>query len=200
MCIRQRSRRRFGIRAEIWWWKPRWRREPKQLDTCGAREKTVLVNFCSFRESGTFDGAIDAERESQLAVDKLRTFQSGERVGEKALFGGDCRYTLILKIVGAGYANAARAVHVDAVAVNIDGLARNSEIFELEVGGDRGERSGIFLCGAEIVEMSQLHQVCVEHQAWDLTVGDLQMPDSSHSREWTGGVLDGPRKLKVSVQ
>ena len=116
------------------------------------------------------------------------------------MFGADCRHTLVLKIVGAGYAYAARAVHVDAVAVNIDGLARNSDVFEFEVGGDRGERSGIFLRGAEIVEMSQLHQVCVEHQAWDLTVGDLQVPGSSHSREWTGGVLDGPLKLEISVQ
>ncbi len=48
--------------------------------------------------------------------------------------------------------------------------------------------------------MSQFHQVCVEHQAWDLTVGDLQVPGSSHSREWTGGVLDGPRKLEISIQ
>jgi len=106
---------------------------------------------------------------------------------------------LILKIVGAGCAYGARAVHVDAVAVNIDALARNSAVFEFEVGGDRGERSVIFLRGAEIVEMSQLRQVCVEHQAWDLTVDDLQVPGSWHLREWTGGVLDGPLKLEISV-
>jgi len=81
---------------------------------------TVLLNFGPFREFGIFDGAIDAERERQLAVDKFRAFQSGESVGEKTLFGGDCRHALILNIVGAGYAHAARAVHVDAVAVNID--------------------------------------------------------------------------------
>ena len=94
------------------------------------REKTVLLNFRPFTEFGIFDGAIDAERKRQLAVDKFRAFQSGESVGEKTLFGGDCRHTLILKIVGPGYAYAARAVHVDAVAVNIDGLARNSKVFE----------------------------------------------------------------------
>ncbi len=45
--------------------------------------------------------------------------------------------------------------------------------------------------------MSQFHQVCVEHQAWDLTVADLQVPGSSHSREWTGGVCSmAPASLK----
>jgi hypothetical protein len=73
------------------------------------REKTVLPNFRPFREFGIFDGAIDAQRERQLAVDKFRAFQSGESVGEKTLFGGDCRHTLILKIVGGIYHRADRA-------------------------------------------------------------------------------------------
>src|SRR6478672_5220632 len=158
-----------------------------QPDTWGSRKKIVLLNFRSFREFGAFDGAIYVERERQLTVNEFCAFQSGDSVGEKTLFGGDCRHTLIVEFVGAGYAYATRAVHIDAVAVNIDGVAGNAEVLELNVRGNRAEGCGIFFGGADVVEMSQLHEVCVEHQAWDLTVGDLQVPGSTHSREWTGG-------------
>jgi len=168
------------------------------------RKKTYLtrrlVGFGALGEFGVFEGTVDVEGEGDFAVGDFGAFEAGEGVGEKTLLGGDGGDALVVEFVGAGNADAARAVDIDSVPVNVDDFAGDPEILEFEVGGNRGEGSGIFFCGAEIVEAGELHQVGAEHEAGGLAVGQLDVAGTVHVGERPVGVFDGAGKLEVTVE
>ena len=163
------------------------------------RKKTYLtrrlVGFGALGEFGVFEGTVDVEGERDFAVGDFGAFEAGEGVGEKTLLGGDGGDALVVEFVGAGNADAARAVDIDSVPVNVDDFAGDPEILEFEVGGNRGEGSGIFFCGAEIVEAGELHQVGAEQEAGGLPVGQLDLAGTVHVGERPVSVFDGAGKL-----
>src|SRR6266436_3497818 len=87
----------------------------------------VRVSSMPFGKGRIFDRPADAEGKGQLAVYQCGSRQTSESVGEEVLLRSDLGETAILEFVGAGDANAARAVDIDSVAIDIDGPAGELE-------------------------------------------------------------------------
>lgn len=98
-----------------------------------------LLIVVDLGEDGILYGAADAEKKRQLAVYQFASGQTAKCVGEEALLGGDLRHTAIVERVRAGNADTARAIHINAIAIDIDFGAGDALIGELQVGGNKIE-------------------------------------------------------------
>src|SRR5258707_1357533 len=105
----------------------------------GAYHEFRLLIVVDLGEDGILYGAADAKRKRQLAVYQFAAGQTAEGVGEEPLLSSDLRHTAIVERVRAGNADTAGAIHIDAVAIDIDFGAGDALVGELQIGGNKIE-------------------------------------------------------------
>src|SRR4029077_12594535 len=92
-----------------------------------------LLVLGSLREFRVLDRSLNPERKRQLAILQFGSLKPSERVGQEALLGRNCGYTLIVQIVGARNAHTPRPIHIHSIAVDINRLASNPQVRQLQV-------------------------------------------------------------------
>src|ERR1700676_906777 len=107
-------------------------------------------------DNGAIDSSADPERKLQLTVFQCGSGQPGNGVSEEALFRCNLRQPAVVQLVGAGHAHTPRAIHVDAVAVNVDHPARNPLVGQFQIGGNYIKGGRVILGWSKIVEVRQL--------------------------------------------
>src|ERR1039457_1152019 len=123
----------------------------------GLSARIVRGGLLAFGKYRIIDRPADMERERQLAIFQRPSSQPREQIRHESLLGDNFRHTLVVQLVGARDAYTPSTINIDSVAVDVDDLARNSLVIQLQVGRNKIERGRIILGGAEIIVVRQFH-------------------------------------------
>src|SRR3954451_3762257 len=134
-------------------------------------------------ENWRVDCAADLERKRQKTILYGGPCKARECARKKSLLGGDPRDALVVQLIRAVHVYRSGGVHVYAIPVDIDGLAADPKIGQLQIGGDAIERSGIIFGGSLLVELHEAHQIFVERQAGNTPIVQRHMSLPVNTRE-----------------